>query len=137
MATSFRKTDPISPALRQKLNDAHRGLLHVHKSLIDYERARYERAHGPLSGPGEFLQLVIHDPAFAWLRPVSGLVAQIDQFLDSKEPVDPAVGEALAKQAAALLTPSESGDAFQQAYHRAVQESPEVAARHAEWKRTG
>ena len=135
MPTRQRKEICISPLLRQKLNTAHRGLLRVHKSLIDYERGRFEKTHGPISGPGEFLQLVIHDPGFAWLRPISALVAEIDEYLDSREPVDPAAGESLLVQARELLAPSETAGEFQRAYHAAVQASTEVASSHAEWKR--
>ena len=78
----------------------------------------------------------IHDPAFAWLRPISELVVQIDEFVSSREPRNPADGEALLDQARSLLVPSESGTDFQQAYYRALQESDEVVEAHAEWKLT-
>jgi len=79
---------------------------------------------------------VINDPYFAWIRPVSELIVQIDEFTESKEPTDPPDGEALLAQARSLLAPSESGGPFQREYHRAVQESPDVATAHGLWKRT-
>jgi hypothetical protein len=125
---------PYPDQLRRHLDDAHRGLLRVHKALIDHEKLRYERARGRISGPGQFLQLVIHDPWFAWLRPISELAVQIDEFTVSKEPTDPRDGVALLEQARALLAPAEIGNPFQQEYHRSLQESPEVTEAHAEWK---
>ena len=41
----------------------------------------------------------------------------------------------LLRQAQELLVPSEAGDSFQREYHRAVQESPEVAMMHGQWRR--
>jgi hypothetical protein len=84
----------------------------------------------------KFLDLALNDPWFAWLRPMSELIVQIDEFVSSKEPTQPAQGEALLKQARELLSPNEAGGTFGREYHRAVQESPDVAAAHAEWKRS-
>ena len=128
------RPNPLPEPLRRQLDEAHHGLLRVHKALLDHERARYEQAHGPIGGPGAFLQLVIHDPAFAWLRPISEFVVQIDEFVSSREPRNPADGEALLRQACDLLTPSESGTDFQRQYYRALQESDDAVEAHAEWK---
>jgi hypothetical protein len=126
--------DPRSAALRDQLNTAHRGLLAVHKSLIDHERARYERAWGPVPGPMEFLQLLLTNPFFAWLRPMSELIVQLDETSSTREPVNPAVASALLQQSRTLLTPSETGDEFAREYHRAIQESPPVATAHGDWR---
>ena len=121
--------------LRRRLNTTHGQLLRVHKAIIDHERVRYERTRGPVGGAVEFLQLVIRDPWFAWIRPISELIVQIDEFTESKEPTDPQEGEALLVQARELLVPSETGDDFRREYYRAVQESPDVAMMHGEWRR--
>jgi hypothetical protein len=133
MATT-RRNNSLPDDLRRKLDEAHRALLRVHKALIDHERTRYERVRGPISGPGEFLQILIGDPWFAWLRPVSELAVQIDEYTISKDPVDPAAGEALLEQAKALLRPEEGNEAFAGGYYRALQDSPEVSAAHGEWR---
>jgi hypothetical protein len=130
-----RPVDPDAGVLRARLNAAHAVLLRVHKTLVDNERVRYERAQRPLGTPLEFLQLLLKDPRFAWLRPVSELIVQIDEAASSREPIDPGQAMALIVQARALLTPDESATGFPQQYHHAIQESPEVAAAHAEWKR--
>ena len=124
-----------SKVLRKRLDAAHGALLRVHKAIIDHERVRYERQHGSVGGPVEFLEIVIRHPWFAWVRPISELIVQIDEFTAAKEPADPKDGEALLAKARELLVPSETGDDFRREYHRAVQESPEVAVTHGEWKR--
>lgn len=128
------RRNPLPDTLRRQLDEAHHGLLRVHKALLDHERARYEAANGPIGGPGAFLQLVIHDPSFSWLRPISEFVVQIDEFVSAREPRNPADGDALLDQARSLLVPSESGTDFQRAYYRALQESDDVVEAHAEWK---
>ena len=125
---------PAMADLRRRLDAAHRGLLRVHKAIIDHERTRYERSHGTVGGPLEFLQLVLNHPWFAWLRPVSELTVQIDEFTSSREPAEPAMGTALLARARELLVPVESGDPFAREYHRVIQESPDVAMAHGEWK---
>lgn len=136
MAYKPRPNDPQSVALRRQLDDAHRSLLAVHKTLLDHEHDRYERGHGPVGTPLQFLQLVLHDRFFAPLRPLSQLIALIDEAASSREPIDPAHTAALLKQARDLLGPSETGDPFHRLYHNAIQQSPDVASAHAEWRRS-
>jgi hypothetical protein len=134
-----RNPDPADAALRRQLNTAHAGLLRVHKALVDHERNRYAAAQRPVGTPLQFLQLLLTDPRFAWLRPISELIVQIDEAASSRDPVPPATAAALLTQAKSLLTPAESPEgstSFPDQYHQAIQESPEVAAAHAEWKRS-
>ena len=126
---------PEMQDLHRRLDAAHGALLRVHKAALDHERARYERVHPPVGGPLEFLKLALNDPWFAWLRPVSELIVQIDEFVMSKEPTELRQGEALLAQARQLLTPSETGASFAREYHRAISESPEVAIAHGELRR--
>ena len=130
---------PDGPALPtnvvRKLNDARLGLLALHKALLDYEKIRYERTHGRLESSGKFLQLAINDPHFAWLRPISELVVQIDQLLASDEPGAEVDADTVMDSAKALLRADENGKDFQKRYHRALQDSPEVVMVHAQWKR--
>ena len=122
--------------IRAQLTDVHADLLVIHKALLDYERARYELKNGHIKSSGDYLRLVIGDPWFAWLRKASGLIAQIDEFISSKKPMEVSDGEALLAESRAMFTPAESGGDFQRAYMTAIQESPEVALTHAHWKLT-
>jgi hypothetical protein len=126
-----RRRHDLPPALAAQLNAARDGLLSVHKALLDEERVRYEREVGPVGSAGRLLQLVISDPWFAWLHPLTELVVQIDELVAAKEPAPVGTGEALLEQAVRLLNPSAEGDAFQQRYHLALQASPDVVLAHA------
>jgi hypothetical protein len=119
---------------RQRLENARQGLMHVHRALVEAERIRYERAHGRVDGSGALLQLVIHDPWFAWLRPISELIVQIDEWLDDDQPSAgaPDLAEILLAQVRDRMRPNEAGPEFQQRYHRLLQDDPSVAVAHAE-----
>jgi hypothetical protein len=125
----------LTAGMRKQLDVVHGGLLDVHKQLLDHERERYERAHGRIASAGQVLQLVIEDPWFAWLRPLTAVIAAIDEVTASKEPVAAGSGEGLVAEAKRLLTPAEAGEGFAREYFRAAQESLEVAAAHGRWKR--
>jgi len=62
-------------------------------------------------------------------------VAVIDEFLESKDPVNLAEGEALLTQARVLVAPLQEGNEFQRGYFRALNESTEIGAAHGDWKR--
>lgn len=117
---------------RERLERARRGLLRVHVALLEEERIRYEREYGRIEGSGALLQLVIYDPWFAWLRPVSEVIAQVDEWLDDAGPAEPSLAEALLMQTRDLLRPDEAGDAFRRRYYDLLQEAPAVALAHAE-----
>lgn len=120
------ETQPITTESRELLTSLRNLLLDQHKLLLDRERATYEKANGPIAGPGPFLGLVMGDPHFAWLKTISTLVVEIDEALARKSKAGQDVAEALTAQARQLLRPREQGTDFQSRYYAAVQESPDV-----------
>ena len=123
---------PVSGETRTRLADVRRALLRLHKTLLEAERASYERGRGSVGGSGEFLQLVINDPWFAWLRPVSELVVQVDELLEPAREATEAEALAALGQAASLVRPSDGGGEFGRRYREALQESPDAVIAHAE-----
>ncbi len=115
----------------EQLRNVRQSLLRLHKTLLDCERETYERAHDRVENAYEFLQLVMHDPWFAWLHRLSGLVVQIDEMLDADEPLTESAIVALVDEARTLLQPSETGDEFQQKYFRTLQLCPDAVIAHA------
>src|SRR5438105_3679912 len=71
---------------RERLRDLSRRLLLLHKVLLERERDAYEQRHGAIPS-GALLGLLLDDEAFAWLRSLSGLIAEIDELVDTDEPV--------------------------------------------------
>jgi len=64
----------------QSLSNIRNELLDLHRALVAASRADYEREAGPVA-PGEFLQKLISEPSLAWLEPLTGLVAKLDEVL--------------------------------------------------------
>ena len=122
--------DVLSEAELRDLRELRHRLLHVHKILLDMERADFELASGPLNS-GELLQLVINHPQFAWLRKISALVVQIDEMLDAEEPATPSGLQSVLSQARSLMTLS-TDEVFREKYQAALQRNPDVVMAHAE-----
>jgi len=118
---------PIHDRLRQTRN----GLLDLHKALVDSERVTYEKTIGSIPSPNHFLKLLMQDPWFAWLHPLSQLIVAMDEALDEKEPLTNAGGEALLQQARSLLVVSDQGEGFPMHYFEALQRDPDVVLAHA------
>ena len=116
----------------QRLNQLRKPLLHLHKALLDLEREAYERKHDRVENSYELLQLVMHDPWFAWLHSLSELMVQIDEMLDAKEPRKESEALAVIDEVRVLLTPSETGSGFQKKYFSSLQQSPDVVLAHSE-----
>lgn len=117
----------MTDAERVLLTDLRRALLHLHKTLLDWERADYEMVHGRME-PMQALQLIYNHEQFAWLRPMSGLIVRIDETLDAEEPVDLV---ALMTDAQELTSPA-VGSARGARYHAALQELPEAVLAHGQ-----
>jgi hypothetical protein len=125
-------TTPEYEALRGPLLELYDALLHLHKALLDSERAVYENNVGPIHSPNHFFQLLTGDPWFAWLRPISQLIVAIDESLDEKEPLTRANVDALMSQSVFLLIPAESEGEFGARYVAALQRDPRVVLAHAQ-----
>jgi hypothetical protein len=106
-------------------------LLALHKVLIESERIGYEQTFGTLESKQQFLQLLIDDPWFAWLRPLSALLAAIDEALDAEPDITPRIIQEFHKQTRQLLVASEEGDGFSRSYFDALQREPDVVLAHA------
>lgn len=120
----------MTDTLRKRLEKVRLALLTLHKALVDSERSNYEQTMGAIQSPNHFLQLLTHDPWFAWLRPISQLIVSMDEALDMKEPPDDAAVEALLKETKIMLAPSESGEGFSRHYFDALQRDPNVILAH-------
>ena len=114
------------------LGDVRLSLLRLHKQLLDAEQLRYERENGRVSSGGALLQLVIHDPSFAWLRTLSGLVVRIDEEMEGDEPMTDERARAAISEIRALLLADEAGEDFQRNYHRVLQDAPDIVIAHRE-----
>ena len=102
---SPRMSDPR----RQILLDIRRGLLGLHKALIVAEQVTYERINGRVDSTGKLLQLVLNDPWFTWLHPLSQMVVRIDELLEDEDEVTDVEVEHFLTEVRALIRPSSPG----------------------------
>jgi hypothetical protein len=125
---SHTETPVASAELLSRLDVARGLLLRVHRALLEVERTRYEKVRGRIANNSAFLQLVISDPWFDWLRPMAQLVLLIDERTsDKKSPLGETEAKALFDRARSLLRADAEGDAFQRLYYQSVQSSPDLA----------
>ena len=115
----------------RSLDNIFEGLLRLHKALLDDERVVYERVHGRISSNGAFLQLVLNDAWFAWLRPLSQSIAKLDELSESDDPAPHEAIPPLLASVQTLLMPAEEGEGFGRQYHDALQRNPDVILEHA------
>ena len=118
-------TNPADASLKE----LRQALLRLHKTLLDWERAAYERVHGRQSS-NALLDALLKDPQFAWLRPISQLVVRIDEMLEDKIPPGENDLEAVLAHARDLTAPNETGNAYEQRYFTALQENPDAVFAH-------
>jgi hypothetical protein len=104
--------------------------MRLHKTLLDSDRAAYERAYGRVESSGEWLQLVLGHEHFAWLRPFSGLIVRIDEWLASDEQTDEE-RSALWREVERLTAINASTEERVVRYRKAIDRSPDAAVAHA------
>lgn len=115
----------------QRLRELRLALLRFHKALLDSERIVYEQVHGRIKSNVEFFHLVTDHEWFSWMRPISQLIARIDESTSAKEPMTIEEANQLLEEARSLLQLSPDGTRLEQQSYRAIQRDPDVALAHA------
>jgi hypothetical protein len=114
---------------RRLLTELRQALLKLHKTMLDWERAAYDRVHGRTTGH-PLLQAILNDPQFAWLRPLSELIVRIDETLDNDVADIPGELDAIVAQARKLVSPVEQGAPYAERYQAALQDYPDAVFAH-------
>ena len=136
MATSSKElTTKKATPLRQTLMGVRYGLLGLHKALIVAEQLTFERIYGRVDSTGQLLQLVMNDPWFTWLHPLSNMVVRIDEMLEDEESLTIDEVAILLSEVRGMIRPSEMGDGFERSYYEALQRAPDVVMAHCEMKK--
>ena len=119
--------------VRARLDELAAALRQFHSALLAVAKSEYEFMHGPIASPYTFFNLVTGDPAFQWLRPLSGLMSTLDEVLDQKNAVLTERQFTDASQAYGLLLSSADTRfaEFRSGYQRA-RHDPQVQAAEAQ-----
>lgn len=108
-------------------------LLKLHKSMVDLEREMYEGIYGHQT-PGQFLNLLLENEDFAWLRKFSMLIVEIDEMFDLKDGITDDMVEANLLKVRELVAMTESDDYFKAKYQFSLQRDPNAAGLHSQLK---
>lgn len=116
--------------IRDALDATRTAALTVHAALLESTRRDYEREFGRVGDAATLLTLVTSEPTFAWLRPLTAAIADIDACLADRDPA--ALGRARVLETAVrgLLRADAEGTPFQRRYLEAIQASADVAVTH-------
>jgi hypothetical protein len=117
---------------RADLRALSRALRDVHRSLVEFSRERYELANGEVHGKTALLDLLLNDEAFAWLRPLSKIIVEIDELAARKTAPGESEVEEIRARAEALTTASRDRNAFGSRYVALLASEPRVAMNHGE-----
>jgi hypothetical protein len=117
----------------ERLKQARDVLLKLHKSMLDLEREMHEGIHGEVT-PADFLNLLMEDEDFAWLRKFSMLIVEIDEMFDLKADVTPEMIDANLRKIRELVEMKEDDEYFRAKYQFALQRSPNSAGLHSQLK---
>ena len=120
--------DPERARVRAILRETWKQLLPLHKALIDAASVAYSESGREISGPTHRLQLLQEDPFFAWIRPLTSLIVEIDTLarIDFAEEDIAGVAGKLER-----LFGSEADMEFSERYLPLLQTEVDVAIGHA------
>ena len=117
----------------EKLKNARNILLKLHKSMVDLERGLYEGIHGKLNAT-EFLNLLLEDEDFSWLRKFSMLIVEIDEMFAQKDGIPLGMVEANLVKVRELVEMTDPDEYFRAKYQFAIQRDPDSAGLHSQLK---
>jgi len=115
-----------------------RSVLELHRTLRDAQRIRYEREHGRIETSGQFLGIILNHPDFEWLRELSALIAQLDEWLEGGEEASDEEFEELLATLRSMIPVGSSNARFNQPSWARVEGVPEVLVEHVKlWRLIG
>jgi hypothetical protein len=129
----FRRTmhtpdDPQRAEQRAALREISKLLIPLHRGLIDASRDDYAFAYAPVEGPQHLLRLLNEDPFFAWLKPMTTLIVDIDEMV--RADFDRAAVDAIAARLDRFFGSAVDPE-FAERYVPILQRDVDVAVSHA------
>ena len=116
-----------------RLRDGRNLLLKLHKNLVDHERAIWEGINGQATA-AQFLNVLLEDPAFSWLRKFSTLIVDIDEMFAQKDGYSSDAVQAHWQSLQDLISVTGVDEEFRAKYQAALQQNQDAAARQADLK---
>jgi len=116
------------------LKQARLQLLQLHKLFIDAERRNFENLNGQISS-GQFLNLLVENTSFQWLRKFSILIVEIDEMFDLDDGYTENMIDNYLSQIRKLVSFDLADSEFEDKYKMFMQENSEIAIKHSELKK--
>jgi hypothetical protein len=126
--TMHTPDDPARATLRASLRELSKNLLPLHRALINAARDDYNFAFGEEVTPNRLLQLIQEDAFFAWLKPVTSLIVDIDEM--ARVDFEAADYDAIVARVDRLFGTHVDGE-FAEKYVPILQRDVDVAIAHA------
>ena len=130
--TMHTPDDAARASLRARLRELSRLLIPLHRALIEAAKSEYAFAYGPVEQPTQLLRLLNEHEFFAWLRPLTSLIVDIDEI--ARQDFQSADHDALIHRAQTLFG-GEMQSEFSSRYVPLLQQSVELAIAHAALKK--
>jgi hypothetical protein len=127
--TMHTPDDEAHAAARAALRQASRVLIPLHRALIEAARSDYVFAYEPVDHPTQLLRLVSDHPFFAWLKPITSLIVDIDEL--ARRDFELPEATAIADRIDRMFGPA-SDEEFASRYVPILQRDVDVAIGHAE-----
>jgi hypothetical protein len=109
------------------LANVRHNVLDLHKTLIDAVRREYERDRGR-QRDADFLNALVGEPDFAWLKPLTAMVVRVEEALEREDrnriPAD------IAARLRTLISSESTDPAFQRGYAAVLERNPDVLVAH-------
>lgn len=83
-------------------------LLRIHKSLLNYQKEKYEAQNEKSLSPYEMLHLSMSHEDFDWLKKITSLVVRMDESLDDEHAVIEDIHQAVLLEVHSLFDESET-----------------------------
>jgi hypothetical protein len=126
--TMHTPDDEARAASRAALRETSRVLIPLHRALIEAAKADYSFAYGPVTHPTQLFRLVSEDPFFAWLKPITTLIVEIDEM--ARRDFEMSEVAAIGGRVESLFA-NHSESEFASRYLPILQRDVDVAAGHA------
>lgn len=126
--TMHTPDDEARAGQRAALREVSRLLMPLHRALIEAAKDDYMFAVGPIEQPTHLLRLLNEDAFFAWLKPITSLIVDIDEM--SRRDFESTEVESVVKRLDSMFG-SAAGPEFAKQYVPILQRSVDVAVSHA------
>lgn len=120
----------ITDETRTKLKSLSKAMLRLHKILLDGAKSDYEAKNGAINGANQYLQLVLDDQHFAWLRKLSSMIALVDEATSRLRPATENEAQSLVEELKNLLNFQDGDEDFNDKLQSALQSNTDAVLVH-------